>query len=513
MAGTSSNGGNAVLPQAGTGLVDAGGEGGAALGGLGGEGAATPDGSAGGASGSAAEAGAAGAPGGAGGGAGAQQGEGGSTEGGASGAPTCSPKVRWARNFGGSHFDQGSAIALDASGGVAVAGYFGGTINFGGDTLSTTPDTDVFVARFDENGDHVFSRSLSSNGINAAYAVAIDSAGGVVATGYVRGTVDFGDGPVTGSSQATNSFLVKYDAKGKTVFGKRFVGTGEGHGVTTDDERNIVSVGWAAPGTDFGGGPTAKGNGYVAKYAADGTYQWSKHFGASYGVYPYAVRVAGSGNIVVAGSVSGPVDFGGGAVGGGGGDDVFLLILDASGNHVFSAAYGGADTQSGYGMDLDGQDRIYLAGPFLRSIDLGGGALDSAGSYDAFTAKFAAGGTFQKGRRYGDAQSQVVWNLASNVSGTHTLVGTATGLPDFGGGPLASQGLGDVFFARFDADGNHLCSQIYGDNAQQGGYGVAANATSIALTGFAYGDIDFGSGSLHSAGSADVFVAVLDTAK
>jgi hypothetical protein len=516
------SGGTVVEQPGGNGGVAANG-GAAGNGRVAGDGGATGDGGAAGNAGtsgatSAGTAGQRAEPGGAagtagqggGGGDGASSGSAGrSATGGSAGGSNCTPRVRWARNFGDLQFQAGRAIAMDALGGVAVTGEFTGTITFGDETFTATPNSDAFVARFDAQGGHVFSLSFGGYDPDVGFGVTIDAAGATIVTGYVRGEVDFGAGLLATDRTSALAFVAKYDTDGDYVFGNRFDGpyAGEGHGVATDSDGNVFAVGWAGPDTDFGNGPEELGGGYVAKFTGSGELLWSRHFDYA---RPYSVSADAAGNAVVSGRVTMSVDFGGGLRTANGSGDVFLLKLDAEGNHSFSDVFGDAEQQNCYGMDIDGQDRIYLAGTLEGTIDFGPETVQSAGWTDVFVAGFGADASYRFGDSVGDYDTQVAWALSAASNGDFAIVGTANGSPDFGGGPLTSNGLGDIFFAYYDHEGNHLCSGMYGDTDQQAGYGVATNGTAIALTGHAYGTTTFETEELSSAGSGDVVVAVLE---
>src|SRR5437773_827609 len=115
-------------------------------------------------------------------------------------------------------------------------------------------------------------------------------------------------------------FLVKLSPTGTNVWAKRFGGSGVdvATAVAVDKQNNSVIVAGYFTGTvDFGGGPLTSAGGadvFVAKYAADGGFQWAKRFGGTSGDVAASVAVDGSGNVVVGGRFSGSVDFGGGTL-------------------------------------------------------------------------------------------------------------------------------------------------------------------------------------------------------
>ena len=66
-----------------------------------------------------------------------------------------------------------------------------------------------------------------------------------------------------------------------------------------------------------------------------------------------------------------------------------------------------------------------------------------------------------------------------------------------------------MFVAKFDAAGKHLWSQRFGDI---GSYAIAVDrADNVLVTGSFEGTVDFGGGTLTSAGFSDIFVAKIAT--
>jgi hypothetical protein len=91
-------------------------------------------------------------------------------------------------------------------------------------------------------------------------------------------------------------------------------------------------------------------------------------------------------------------------------------------------------------------------------------------------------------------------------SGSNVLVtGYFSGPVDFGGGSLASAGDHDIFVVKLATDGSLLWSKRFGGPDRDQGQGLA-----VTPTGDSFGEtMDFGGGPLTSAGSSDVFVLKL----
>jgi len=133
-----------------------------------------------------------------------------------------------------------------------------GTVDFGGGPLSTpTTASDMFVAKYSASGAPVWAKRLGGTNSEGGTAVAVDSLGDIAVTGGFQGTVDFGGGALT--SAGSNDIVVgKYTGGGSYLWAKRFGGTGDDSSlaVAVDDFDGSVVVTGYFPGTvDFGSGP------------------------------------------------------------------------------------------------------------------------------------------------------------------------------------------------------------------------------------------------------------------
>ena len=121
---------------------------------------------------------------------------------------------RWSRRCTGSYTNvrQGSGIATDLDGNVAITGHFAGSLNCGTDTPTLTGAgySDVLVAKFSATGGSVWMKRFGVvGGSSFGRAVAIDPVDDyVVSTGAIQGRVDV-DGQSLQSAGAEDVFLVR----------------------------------------------------------------------------------------------------------------------------------------------------------------------------------------------------------------------------------------------------------------------------------------------------------------
>ncbi len=408
----------------------------------------------------------------------------------------------WSHGFGNTNPDGGLSMGADAAGNVVVTGVFSNTVDFGGGPV-TAATPSMFLAEYDPAGIYQWSRSFSATCTN----IAVDASGNTVAVGYCVSPIDFGGGSLAAIG-LSDLFVAKFDASGAHVWSARYGATnGEVYdpAVALDGSGNVVVVGTFTDGIDPGGGLLTSAGGrdlFVAKYNMTGAYQWSERFGDTSVDLGLGIAASASGNVVVSGLSATGLDFGGGALNPGG----FVAGLDAAG--VPQWGRGGGERVSA--VAVDGDDNVLATGRFTGTTDFGGGPLTSAGSIDAFLVKYDAGGTHQWSKRLGGTGADWGRDVAVDVSDHVAVTGQFAETVDFGGGALTSAGGSDIFVADYDADGVHRWSRAFGSNSTvtETGNGVACDPSgNVLVTGQFGGTVDFGGGPLTSAGLDDIFIA------
>jgi len=245
------------------------------------------------------------------------------------------PKHIWSKIFGGGNDDLANSVSVDSSGNVYITGYFGSsTINFGGGTLNNAGGSDIFLAKFDSNGNHLWSKRFGKSSDDLGSSVSVDSSGNVYITGYFdSSTINFGGG-VLSNAGSYDIFLARFDSNGNHLWSKRFGGGNDdlANSVSIDGPGNIYMTGWFESSTiDFGGGALTNANAgsrdiFLAKFDSNGNHLWSKRFGGSSDDLGHSVSVDSSGNVYGTGSFFGSnVNFGGCPLSSTGGYDIYLI--------------------------------------------------------------------------------------------------------------------------------------------------------------------------------------------
>ena len=93
----------------------------------------------------------------------------------------------WANNSGTKDAINAAGMALDAEGNIYLTGSFLGNVTLG-QTLLTNDDVfNLFVAGYDPSGNVLFARSAGTEGELTGYAVAVDPGGSLIVAGQLKG--------------------------------------------------------------------------------------------------------------------------------------------------------------------------------------------------------------------------------------------------------------------------------------------------------------------------------------
>lgn len=419
----------------------------------------------------------------------------------------------WVKTFGGILDDEIYDVAVDAQGNIVVVGGFTGTVDFGGGPFTTVNNnTDIFIAKFDAQGNHIWSRQYGANGIDRAHSVAVDGGGNVLVTGVFQSTVDFGGGPVTSVMGTPDIFVLALSPTGGYLISRAFGGPGgdEGSAVAFDSQGNGIIVGHFTGTVDFGGGAlTSAGNddGFIVKYSALGLHVWSKRYGDATAQNFKDVATNANNDIFVTGSFNGQIDFGGGPITSFGAADAMLAKLDSAGNHMWTRQIGGANVQNGASLAIDLNGNVVVTGSVQSTVDFGLGPLAAAGNGDIFIAKYNGNNMPQWAKIFGDNFDQTGLGIDTDMQNNVLLAGRMTGSADLGGGLMTSAGGNDMFMAKFDPAGAHTVSRRVGDSLEQWARSVGTDAANnIVVVGRFQGNVDFGTGTLTSNGGSDAYI-------
>ena len=367
------------------------------------------------------------------------------------------PTLQWAKSMGGTSYDQGLSIAVDAAGNVYTTGSYTGTVDFdpgaGIFYLTSNGVTDIFVTKFDVSGNFVWAKSIGGTAADRGNGIVIDSGGNILLTGYFGRTVDFDPNGGIDSLTSVGSydiFISKLNSSGNLLWAKDMGGL-------NNDWANSITV-------------DSTGNVYTTGY-----FEGTSDFDPGIGIF----------NLIV----SGPSEA------------IFVSKLDSSGNFVWAKSFGGYNQAIGQSITTDASENVYTTGYFRGTIDFdpGSGVYNlTSGPQDIFISKLDAVGNFVWAKNIGgetgagpDYGISVAVDKYGNVFSTGFFQGTVDFDPGAGTDSLTAI-FSNIYISKLDASGNFVWAKSIGDTTGGEGYSIVLDAVGdIYIGGAYYGTIDF----------------------
>ena len=284
--------------------------------------------------------------------------------------------------LGGSEYDQGRALAVDAAGNAYMTGITE-SANFplkNPIQAKYAGKQDSFALKLNAAGDAlVYSTYLGGASDDVGHAITVDAAGGA----YITGLSNSPDFPTANPLQRTfkggegdDTVVVKINAAGTALVYATFMGGSrddEARAIVVDAAGNAVVVGYTQS-ADF---PLSRplqaryggGSHDIFAYSLDprgAALNWSTFLGGSGGDFGRGLALDGAGNVYLTGytdSKNFPMKNPSQAAYAGGAADVFYAKLDRTAQTLRLSSFLGGDAyERGRGMAANARGDVYISG-------------------------------------------------------------------------------------------------------------------------------------------------------
>jgi hypothetical protein len=197
---------------------------------------------------------------------------------------------------------------------------------------------------------------------------------------------------------------------------------------------------------------------------------------------------------------------------------LLLLMLFSAGfaqSYQWISGDGGASAGRGLGVAIDNFGNVYTTGSFRATITIGTTTLTSQGVEDVFLAKYDATGNCLWAKQFGGASIDVGYDVVTDASGNVYVGGSFRQTAQFGIFTMESTGpYGDydAFILKTDAQGNVLWVNKGGGDDWDECRGIAISGDNVFMSGNFSGPANFGSITIDDNGTEDVYIAKYSTA-
>ena len=428
---------------------------------------------------------------------------------------------QWAKHIGSGYQFYGERVnnIITVGTDIFLIGSYGGTLYLPGDTLYSNGNNDIFIAKFDANGNTLWAKTLGGNYMQPNYhenarGVYDSNCNCIYIAGNFKNTADFGNGiTLTSTGTASDNFLARVDTSGNFIWARAMGGIGE-EGlpyINVNENGKIYLLTQTADSAHFGSFFIPPGGGIV-QYDSSGNCLSAE--------IKFTAPVTGNTNGVFLDFMSTdlllygtyrsiPFQIDTAILITNGNHDCFIARADSNGNlkWIKSFGYGGVDYIPFSGLTTDNFNNIYITGGFQDSINFGGNTLYNGN--DIVIAKFDSNGnnlwskqmfttgTIQSGNR-----------IISDSDGNCYITGLFSGTASFGTFNVSTSNAYDMFVSRFNNSGDCLGVRHFGQ-ATGSDIKVDSNNDLISAGAF-YNTVNIGSTSMTALLGQDIYLAKID---
>ncbi len=372
-----------------------------------------------------------------------------------------SAQVQWAKQIysNSSSFNEWGNIISDGNNNYMI-GKFGSELYLPNDTLYASGMSEIFIAKFDGNGNNIWSKTLmdpSNTTEHGEYGyAAFDSVNQCIyLSGHFVNQITFPGLPTLFGY--LDIFLAKMDLNGNFIWAKK----AGGFGLSNDRAQVYVNP---------------YGKIYLTAQSSDSCFYDNFHIGAGGAIVTYDT----DGNCLSA--------------------EVKYNYNLVNQNFVF--------------LDFMGKDIIYYGEYITSSFTLDTVSFTSMGDYDAFIARADSTGKIKWVHKIKSLGRETIDKISINNDYDIILTCAMQDSLNFAGNPLTANGY-DILLSTLNENGNIKWVKKFNINSSNLSAGLGLNISSnqnIVLTGYFNGTADFGNLQMTSTSSVyDMFLAKFDT--
>jgi hypothetical protein len=368
-------------------------------------------------------------------------------------------QVQWAKQIGSPSIavDEFSEIISDGTN-IYMIGYFGGSLYLPNDTLYSNGNYDIFISKFDANGNNLWAKNIGGNSSSTmdsenANAVFDPINNCIYLSGHFTNAMYLsGIGYLNGNSDI---FLIKMDLDGNFIWAKKAGGNGI-------DQAQVYL--------------NPFGKIYLITQSTDSAYFDSFHVGP------------------------------GGAI----------ATYDEAGNCLSAELKFNSSIFTGFNsvnLNFVGKDAIFYGAFISNTFTIDTATIYSQGNYDAFIARADSTGKIKWIHSFGTEGFEAVTNVFVSNNNTISFLAVLNDTINFLGNTLSIEG-NDVILSTISENGELDWVKKFNINSTTQVSGLGLNRTAndnLAVVGYFNGTAHFGNLQMTSNTAKDMFLAKFDT--
>lgn len=268
--------------------------------------------------------------------------------------------IIWIRQSKSSNAAYINGLELDKSGNPVISGYFFKTLGFSSDSLISRGDKDIFVAKYDASGNFSWLKQIGGTAADAPSCMTATPSGMIIMAGLYNDNAQF-DKQVAPANNGSVGYITELDPQ-----------NGSFHWIQTDPKVFVNLISTADKqnyyvNVVFTGTLTAGSHSITTPGLAGAVIKMDTAFNRlsvySCEVLPGCMAVQQNGSLVMGGSFEVSITLGGKKYNSYGESDIYMLSYDSAGNELWTLHSGGAniDDLSCISLSADG-GTLYISG-------------------------------------------------------------------------------------------------------------------------------------------------------
>jgi outer membrane protein assembly factor BamB len=365
-------------------------------------------------------------------------------------------EVLWRRSFGSGFNDEWSGIVVDSTDNIYAAGSFWLELQIDTVLLTTDKQNikALFVSKFTPDGDLMWVQKIEGDGLKTAGELTLDDEGRLLMAGYFADTLFIGDQQLVANGR-TDLFVARFQPNGQFDWaaGAGYTGETRALSLTALPGGSVALTGFYNDTTQIGNDQlianTFDRDVFVCLYDTNGQPKWARRAGGVHDDAVTGIRYAPDGRLYVTGYLVGVISLSDdlSIQSQTGNPDFYLLTYDTTGTPVSARAYGGRQFQQTTGMALQ-DDQIWLSGYYQGDMTIDGQTVDAGSGIGSFMARFGPDLQLQKLYNFPSENNLLINALTFDPTGTLIFGGGYTGNLSIGGQNIASGGRFDLFLGQ-----------------------------------------------------------------
>ncbi|MDP4268259.1 MAG: hypothetical protein Q8880_12600, partial [Bacteroidota bacterium] len=238
---------------------------------------------------------------------------------------------------------------------------------------------------------------------------------------------------------------------------------------------------------------------FTFNFSYSQTCEWAIKAGGSGWDYGQSITTDVSGNVYIAGSFTGSATFGSTTLNSVENENFYVAKYNNAGICQWAINIDGGVSKKESAIKTDVAGNVYVTGVFRDTAFFGSTTLISSGGSDVFIAKYSNTGVLQWAIKSGGSSDDEAKSITTDVYGNVIITGYFNGTASFGSTSLTSSGSSDIFIAKYNNSGILLWAVKAGGSEYDASSAITTDVSgNIYVTGSFQGSVNFGATTLNS---------------